>query len=279
MKLLFPLKVAGSKARLIPHVLDFLGGPSWPVTLVEPFAGSAVVGLTLLRDGYCQRLVIAEKDVDYRAFWRTALGDSDFGHRVSGWTKRAYALPFDERRPFVLASLEKMKRNDPGFRMLLRSRIQFAARKNAGVITDKHPGGILRFCRHGMHHSLNVLYGLRSRITVLEDGFEALAATNREDSFAFVDPPYTMTPTCPGHDIYDETEVDHAKLLSLLEMWKGRWMLTYNLCPATRQATLNLPCTKSYFSPVTCAGANGGATSKWELLVTRDKPRDGAVPR
>ena len=267
--LLFPLKFSGSKARLIPNVLNLLGGPPWPATIVEPFAGSAVVGLTLLRDGYCRRLVIAEKDKDYSAFWRTALGDSNFSHRVTAWTQRVYGLPFEERRRFVLASAERMQTEDPGFWMLLRSRITFVFRKNGGLISDRHRGGILRFWPRDLHRSLESLYGLRSRITLMEDGFEALAATNRGDSFAFVDPPYSMTRTCPGHGLYDEAEIDHAKLLSLLTAWKGRWMLTYNLCPATRQATVNLRDTTSYFFPVTCAGANTGATTKWELMVVK----------
>jgi hypothetical protein len=155
------------------------------------------------------------------------------------------------------------------FWMLLRSRITFSGMKKARLVSDRQRNGILQYWPRHLVRSLDLLYGLRDRITVMEDGFEALAATNRPTSFAFVDPPYSMTPTCPGHEVYDEAVIDHEKLLSMLNKWKGSWMLTYNLCPATRQATVNLPRTKSYFFPVTCAGANAGATNKWELLVVK----------
>jgi hypothetical protein len=80
---LFILKTGGSKGWFVPHALNFLGGPPWPKTIVEPFAGSAIVGLTLLNERYGQRLVLAEKDKDYLVFWRAALSDSNFSYRVS----------------------------------------------------------------------------------------------------------------------------------------------------------------------------------------------------
>jgi site-specific DNA-adenine methylase len=268
---LFTVKSCGSKARLIPVVLNSLAGPPWPETIVEPFGGSAVVGLTLLSHGYCRRLVIGEADLDYLAFWRAALGDSDFARRVSVWTNRAYRLPLAERRRFVLDSLEQMKVDDHGFWMLLRSRITFKGMKKARLISDRQRNGIL-FCwpRH-LPSSLNLLHSLRNRITVLDDGFGALAATNRQTSFAFVDPPYSMTPTCPAHEIYDEAVIDHRKLLSVLNRWKGRYVLTYNVCRETRQATANLSRTKSYFYPARSGGAAVGTVNTWDLLVVKSE--------
>ena len=37
---LFILKTPGTKARFLPIVLKLLGGPPWPRTVAEPFAGS-----------------------------------------------------------------------------------------------------------------------------------------------------------------------------------------------------------------------------------------------
>jgi len=42
---LFIVKTGGCKSWFVPLSLDFLGGSPWPKTIVEPFAGSGVVGL------------------------------------------------------------------------------------------------------------------------------------------------------------------------------------------------------------------------------------------
>jgi DNA adenine methylase len=175
---LFILKTGGSKSWFVPHALNFLGAPPWPKTIVEPFAGSGIVGLTLLNEGCGERLVLAEKDKDYLAFWRAALSDSNFSYRVSAWTERALALPLAEQKPFVLASLKKMKVNDPGFWTLLRSRIAFSGRKVGGYMGEQS-GGILCCWPRNLDTSLDLLYGLRNRITVMEDAFDALEVTKR----------------------------------------------------------------------------------------------------
>jgi DNA adenine methylase len=141
---LFIVKTAGTKGWFVPHALEFLG--DWrPTTIVEPFAGSGIVGLSLLYEGLADRLVLAEKDNDYLAFWRAALSDSNFSYRVSKWTDRVLDLPFEQQKPFVEASLETMEREDRGFWILLRSRIGYNGKKVGGYMTEKSRGGIL--CR------------------------------------------------------------------------------------------------------------------------------------
>lgn len=288
---LYITKTAGTKSWFVPYALEFLGG--WrPETIVEPFAGSGIVGLSLLNEGYTERLVLAEKDEDYLAFWRTALVDSNFSYRVSKWTEQVLDLPFEQQKPFVEASLERIKEQDHGFWTLLRSRIGFNGKKVGGYMTEKSRGGILSRWPRTLDVSLDLLYSLRNRITVMEDGFDALAAFDDDNCYAFVDPPYTLTEKCPGHVIYDETVVDHDKLHSMLATWKGGWQLTYNACGAALKPTTKVTATridpdgqeeilwtkKGAFCGVgveddlvkmTSGNGSGGSSKKWEFVFSK----------
>jgi hypothetical protein len=83
---LYIVKTAGTKSWLVRRALSYLNGPPWPTTIIEPFAGSGIVGLTLLNEGCAGRLVLAEKDKEYRVFWQTALDDPNFSYRIAKWT-------------------------------------------------------------------------------------------------------------------------------------------------------------------------------------------------
>jgi DNA adenine methylase len=289
---LYIIKTAGTKSWFVPHALEFLGGCR-PKTIVEPFAGSGVVGLSLLYEGFAERLVLGEKDKDYLAFWRAALGDSHFSFRVSKWTDRVLALPFEQQKPFVEMSLESMKEQDPGFWTLLRSRIGYNGKKIGGYMSDKSRGGILCRWPRTLDSSLDLLYSLRKKITLVEDGFEALSAFNSKDFYAFVDPTYTMTEKCPGHKLYDEIVINHDKLHSKLANWKGQWQLTYNACVAALSTTsrvratcikpngqeeilwskkgalCGVPGIDSDFVQMTSGSGKGGSRKKWEIVLSK----------
>jgi site-specific DNA-adenine methylase len=270
---LFIIKTAGTKSWLVGHALNYLIGAPSPKTIVEPFGGSGIVGLSLLNEGLTERLVLAEKDEDYLAFWRTALGDPNFSYRVSKWTERVLDLPFEQQKPFVEASLESMEREDPGFWILLRSRIGYNGKKVGGYMTEKSRGGILCRWPRTLDLSLDLLYSLRNRITVMDDGFEALASFDNEDSYAFVDPTYTVTKECPGQDQYEVKVIDHPKLVATLATWKGRWQLTYNLSPLDIIPSLYqlklAGRAKISFPAMLSGSGNGGSGKKWEMLVSK----------
>jgi DNA adenine methylase len=293
---LYIVKTGGSKCWFIPFALEFLGG--WrPKVIVEPFAGSAVVGLSLLNEGLAQMLVIAEKDRDYFAFWRAALGDPNFSYRVATWTKRILNLPFHQQKAFVEAGLEQMKEQDPGFYILLRSRIAYNGKKKGGFMSDRHRGGILGRWPLSLDMSLDLLFSLRHKITLMEDGFDALTEFDNENCYGFIDPPYTLTENCPGHQIYDEAVIDHHKLHSMLANWKGEWQLTYNACGAALSPTgrVTATCVKpdgqeellwskkgvlygvpgidSDFVQMSSGSGGGGSRKKWEIVMSkRNRP-------
>jgi len=153
---LYIIKTGGSKSWFVPRAREFLR--DWkPRIIVEPYAGSCIVGLSLLNEGYAERLVLAEKDEDYLAFWSAALNDPNFSYRVAKWTEQVLDLPFEQQKPFVEASLERMKEDDPGLWILLRSRVGFNGKKVGGCMTEKNRGGILCRWPRNLDGSLDLL--------------------------------------------------------------------------------------------------------------------------
>lgn len=69
------LRYIGSKAWLT----GLVGGYCLPFVplFVEPFCGSAVIGLTMLIRGLCGSLVIGDLDDNIAAFWESVLGDTE----------------------------------------------------------------------------------------------------------------------------------------------------------------------------------------------------------
>jgi hypothetical protein len=244
-------KSAGSKCWALRYVREFLG--DWcPQVICEPYAATGVIGLTLLhqllRRGRATRLVLAEKDEDYRSFWAAALGDFGFSYRVRRWTRQVTRMPPEEQRAFVLASLDEMKHADPGFWTLLRTRVGYNGTKIGGFTGQNQRGGILGRWPTDLPQSLDVLFSMRSRIRVVNDAFVALAECDDASSYSFVDTCYSITEHCPGNGLYAHADTDHKALLRMLAAWKGRWQFTYAATSAGMQPLLRITATR--ISPI-----------------------------
>jgi DNA adenine methylase len=232
-KPLFPMKCPGSKCWFLPHAREFLG--DWrPTTIVEPFAGSGVVGLTLLSEGYAERLVLAELDERRIAFWKRVF-ESDFAGFVEEWAAKALALPIEDQRQFVLDSLEDFAQNDPGMWALVYSRVSFSGKMDGGLMKKgDHGKGFKCRWRKDMIQMLRRIYELRDRIEVRhQDAMEVLEEFDRPDNYTFADPPYTASAESKGDTLYREHKLDHVALFRLMSEWKGRWQMTYDLCMET----------------------------------------------
>ena len=261
------LRSPGSKNKFVPYAERFVRDQR-PRTIVEPYAGSAVVGLTLLDRGYGQQLAIAEKDPELRLFWDVALSDSGLARRVREWTHDMWAVQPGKRHDFAVESAVRLAKTDPAFSVLLRSRLGFN-----GILRDRIAVSTNHPARHwwplNLGSSLKFLYAARKKIRVFSDGFDALQQTDSPDSYAFVDPPYTFGKYSPGHKLYRHSKVDHEALLRLLASWAGSWQLTQEHCPeilrCLRGISFEPPLFQRYLFPVRTA--NGA--EKVELVLSR----------
>lgn len=275
--MIFPyyiLRSPGSKCWFIRHARNFLRGQQRPNVIVEPFAGSAVVSLTLMSHGFANRVVLAERNPSLRTYWETALGDAMFARRVFEWAYRARAQRPDRQSEFVAESIRRMGDDDP-LCILLRTLMAFN-----GIVKGRSSVGSVRPLRNWLpltlDTSLALLYEARQRIELFSDGFDALERADGPDTYAFVDPPYTTGKNSPGHKLYEETEIDHQALLQLLGRRRGTWQLTAELCP---DMLMHLDRASSVLGPIQKHRArmrNSHGHTKVELVISKRKGNGGA---
>lgn len=280
-ELLIPMKCPGSKCWFLPYAKEFLGG--WrPKVIVEPFAGSAVVSLSLLSQGYADRLVLAELDDRRIAFWQRVF-EPDFADFVGEWTTRMLALSDEEQRQFVLESLEEFKRGDPGMWALVYSRAAFSGKMDGGLMKKgDHGKGFMCRWRKDMVPMLRRIHELRDRIEVRhQDGLEVLREFDSPANYCFSDPPYSASESSKGGTLYQHYLLEHTSLFWLMSQWQGPWQMTYDLCWETlgcgRMRYLTHPEVEPWKSMqvkfqkvLMLSGAN---KKKFELVVTSRKER------
>lgn len=265
----------GSKCWFIPRAEQFVREVR-PKTIVEPFAGSGVVGLTLLNHGYCDRLVIAEKDPARHAFWEAALNDATLHDRAFRWIREVWAQPVEKQADFVKESLTQMETSDPPFFALLKALSSFN-----GIVHGRNSTNGLRPIRNWLPEtldsSLQFVYEARGKIELLSDAFDALRRTDSPDSYAFVDPPYSAGRKSPGHLLYRESEIDHEALFHVLGKWRGSWQLTSEFCAEMRRhlrlAAPVLGAIRTYAVPM----RTGHGRKKVELVISRNQGNNGSA--
>src|SRR2546430_325312 len=70
-----PFRYPGGKTWLVPRIRRWLKRlPEKPAELLEPFAGGAIVGLTVAFEGLAERVTLVERDPDVAAVWQAILG-------------------------------------------------------------------------------------------------------------------------------------------------------------------------------------------------------------
>jgi DNA adenine methylase len=260
------LKSPGSKGWFIPYAERFIQEQQ-ANTVIEPFAGSAVVGLTLLDHGHAKRLVLAERDPELHQFWKTALSDADFAQRVQTWTHEFWGARAEERQEFALDSMARMRKTDLALSVLLRSRFGFNGIQREGSMVTMN-GSRRSWWPLDLGTRLKLVYDARNKIELFSDAFDVLRYGDRQDSYAFVDPPYSAGKHSPGHKLYRMSHLEHDKLICTLSKWSGSWQLTGEFCPEmlrlVREASFEPPVQQCVVPMRTVQGKQ-----KLELILTR----------
>ena len=228
-----PLRYPGGKTWLIPHVREWLRRAR-PKTLIEPFAGGGVVSLTAVMEGLVPEAVMVEIDRDVAAFWRSALdGGAALQERVARFEPTCESL--DELQNTPPGTVE-----EHGFRTLVLNRTRrggilapgasFSRRgeNGKGLLSRWYPGTLAARLAAIRDHA--------DRIVFLEgDGLKALPVLLRgrgRDAAAFLDPPYTSPGgKRAGSRLYAHSDVDHARLFSILAEHGSNFLMTYDAAP------------------------------------------------
>lgn len=227
-----PLRYPGGKSKLAGFFADVIAESGLDdVTYVEPFAGGAGAGLSLLIGGLVERVVINDLDVAVNSFWNSVVAENaEFARLVETapldldeWARqKAIYRAADDRDPLAL-----------GFAFFYLNRTNRSGVLHAGVIGGKAQAGTYRidarFNRVELARRIRLLGTYADQIEVLfTDGRKCVQRyADDPQAFLYVDPPYVEA----GGSLYLNSfgEREHAVLAdSMNANARGTWLLTYD---------------------------------------------------
>lgn len=256
-----PFRYPGGKTWLVPRVRTWLASlPSKPAIFVEPFAGGAIVGLTVGFEGLADHVVLVELDPQVAAVWQTILGgDADWlADRI---------LSFDLTHENVRAALavESGGVREQAFRTILKNRTFHGGILAPGSSLIKHgengKGLQSRWYAQTLATRIQAIGQVRDRFTfICGDGIEAMRSLDGATTAFFVDPPYKRA----GTRLYTYHELNHENLFATAAGCIGNVLLTYDDAPDVRNLAA-----RHRFEMANVAMKTAHHAKKSELLIAR----------
>lgn len=227
-----PLRYPGGKGALYSRLRHLIRASDLAgCTYIEPYAGGAGAGLSLLVTGQVSHIVINDLDPAIHAFWCLVHKSPDslisrilsVPLEVSEWRKQKEI--YTSAAPDDIESL--------GFATFYLNRTNRSGILNGGPIGGFDQTGSYkidaRFNRQQLAERIELLALHASDITVTSrDGVEVISAyAGQRENFIYADPPYFEK----AHSLYmNSFEIkDHERLASVLNGFKdSSWLLTYD---------------------------------------------------
>jgi DNA adenine methylase len=225
-----PFRYPGGKTWLVPRAKQWLLSlPELPREFIEPFAGGAIISLTVAFEGLADHVTFAELDADVATVWQAILeGDGtwladqivnfDLTHEsLAAWLSRTDLLP-----------------REYAFQTILRNRVNRGGilAPGAGMVkTGENGRGIQsRWYPQTLAKRILRIARIRDRLTLIHgDGMDVLREqAGRSDVVFFIDPPYTAAGKRAGRRLYTHSELDHGALFRLAETLAGDFLMTYD---------------------------------------------------
>lgn len=227
-----PLRYPGGKARLSQYVIDLLkmnnlvGGH-----YVEPYAGGAAIGLTLLYLEYVSEIHLNDLNKSVYSFWKSVLEEPD-----------ALCALIDER-PITLEERLRQKavQRDPdasplelGFSTFYLNRTNRSGIISAGVIGGNDQTGEwkidARYNKSDLISRIEKIAEYSSRISLYND--DALDLISKrlpllpDKTLIYLDPPYYTK----GKKLYQNhyNHADHAAISGLVGEIRQKWIISYD---------------------------------------------------
>lgn len=233
---LSPFRYAGGKTWLVPEVRRWVTSLGFrPSVFVEPFAGGAIVGLTMAVQNLADKVVLNELDADVAAVWKIVFGRSNVNAK---WLfDQILAARLTER--FVRGVIESEPRTtkERAFRTIIKNRCQRGGilAPGAGLVKAGENGkGLLsRWYPETLVARMTLLRSVRERVEFIEgDAFDVIASHSRNRTAAFlVDPPYSLGGKKAGSRLYLHNIIDHDRLFASMSKVAGHFLMTYDDAP------------------------------------------------
>lgn len=225
-----PFRYPGGKTWFVPRLRKWLAClPKKPKAFIEPFAGGAIVGLTVAFEQLADHVILVELDHQIAAVWQTILqGDGE-------WLADKI-VSFDITVETVKSELAKtdLPIRDQAFQTILKNRVNRGGILAPGAGMVKHgengKGIASRWYPETLSKRIRNIDTIRDRITFVEGDALTVIEENlaRQDVVFFIDPPYTAGGKKAGNRLYTHYELDHEELFRLASRANGDFLMTYS---------------------------------------------------
>lgn len=242
-----PLRYPGGKARMaafLGEVFDRQIGPMDIEIWMEPFAGGAGAGLTLLDQHLVEEVWLVEKNPALAAFWRAVVEQGPkFANHVEHLTPNMALWQASTDLLHAAADGNQLDDLQLGLAAFVVNRCSRSGIVNhrTGPIGGKQQDGrwtvASRFNATELAERIRHIHSLRSIQVFEEDAISHIAELNDsgigDELFLFVDPPYIRE----GNRLYANgmSAADHQRLADALNNCWTPWMLTYDDEPAVAE--------------------------------------------
>jgi len=226
-----PFRYPGGKTWLVPRICQWLASVPRPKYFIEPFAGGAIVGLTVAFEGLAGRVILVEKDGQVASVWNTILNDEAgaewLAARISNFNMAT------ETAQLVISDKPRDTR-ELAFQTILYNRIKHGGimAEGAGLLRNGENGRGLfsRWYPETLKKRILAIGQIKERIRFIEgDGVEVIRQfADEEEAIFFIDPPYTASSKKAGARLYKYHQLDHEKLFEEVSKIKGIFLMTYD---------------------------------------------------
>jgi len=228
-----PFRYPGGKTWLVPRICQWLASlRQRPSVFLEPFAGGAIIGLTVAFERLAEKVVLVELDDHVAAVWTTVLSDDNewLAERIL-----SFDLTIENLRKELAYEATSIKRI--AFQTILKNRTFHGGimAPGSGLIRHGENGkGISsRWYPQTIARRIRAIADIRERIEFIHgDGIQAIRSYNSGRCAAmFIDPPYTAAGKRAGTRLYKYFEVDHERLFSEVSKVRGDVLFSYDNAP------------------------------------------------
>ncbi len=226
---LSPFRYPGGKTWLVPELRKWLASLNFrPKSFIEPFAGGAIISLSVAAGNLADKIVIAELDPDVASVWKTILREPEY------LCDRILNFEITLQNVREVLSTKPLSVRENAFRTIVKNRTQ-----RGGIIApgaslvksgENGKGLMSRWYPATLAKRIKFIYELRDKIKFFEaDAFEIIKKYEHENYSAFfIDPPYTASGKSAGKRLYRFNEVDHQKLFEIMAKIQGKFLMTYD---------------------------------------------------
>lgn len=221
-----PFRYPGGKTWLVPRVRQWLSHLAYkPALFGEPFAGGAIVGLSVVFENLVESLTLVERDENIGAVWQVILkGDA------KRLVERMTSFGMTESNVRQLLAAKPSTQFDRAFATIVRNRVQRGGIMAPGASLMKQGengrGLASRWYVQTLSKRILAISERSNRISFIQgDGIQFLRDNaHRSDAAFFIDPPYTVA----GRRLYLHSELDHQDLFRVLTDVTGHFLMTYD---------------------------------------------------